>query len=63
MEVFLNRVDGIDDAIISMFLSKRTLTREMEMDIRNKTAAHSVMIFHMCKHRLRNFDNTTLTTA
>ena len=41
MEVFLNRVDGIDDAIISMFLSKRTLTREMEMDIRNKTAAHS----------------------
>lgn len=38
MEVFLNRVDGVDDAIISMFLSKRTLTRELEMDIRNEVA-------------------------
>lgn len=35
MEVYLNRVDGIDDAIISMFLSKRTLTRELELEIRN----------------------------
>lgn len=34
MKVFLNRVDGIDDAIISMHLSKRTLTRELEMRIR-----------------------------
>lgn len=34
MEVYLNRVDGIDDAIVSMFLSKRTLTRELENDIR-----------------------------
>lgn len=38
MEVYLNRVDGIDDAIISMYLSKRTLTRELEMEIRNETA-------------------------
>lgn len=38
MEVYLNRVDGIDDAIISMFLSKRTLTRELEMDVRNEVA-------------------------
>lgn len=38
MEVYLNRVDGWDDAIISMFLSKRTLTRELEMDIRNEVA-------------------------
>ena len=37
MQVFLNRVDGIDDAIISMFLSKRTLTRDLEMEIRNET--------------------------
>lgn len=36
MEVFLNRVDGIDDAIISMFLSKRTLTPDMEMGIRRE---------------------------
>lgn len=35
MEVYLNKIDGIDDAIISMFLSKRTLTRELEMKIRN----------------------------
>lgn len=41
MEVYLNRVDGIDDAIISMFLSKRTLTREMEFDIRQEVASHS----------------------
>lgn len=39
MEVYLNRVDGWDDAIISMFLSKRTLTRELEMDIRKEVAA------------------------
>lgn len=38
MEVYLNRVDGWDDAIISMFLSKRTLNRDLEMDIRNEVA-------------------------
>lgn len=36
MEVFLNRIDGIDDAIISMFESKRTLTRDLEMKVRNE---------------------------
>lgn len=41
MQVFLNRVDGIDDAIISMFLSKRTLTRDLEMDIRGETNRNS----------------------
>ena len=34
MEVYLNSVHGLDDAIVSMFLSKRTLTRELEEDIR-----------------------------
>lgn len=34
MEIYLNRIDGWDDAIISMFLSKRTLTRELELRIR-----------------------------
>lgn len=34
MEVYLNRIDGWDDAILSMFYSKRTITREMEMRIR-----------------------------
>jgi len=38
MEAYLNRIDGWDDAIISMFLSKRTLTRELEMDIRAEVA-------------------------
>lgn len=38
MEVYLNRIDGWDDAIISMFLSKRTLTRELEIDIRKEVA-------------------------
>lgn len=39
MEVYLNRIDGWDDAIISMFLSKRTLTRELENEIRNEVYA------------------------
>ena len=34
MEVYLNRIDGWDDAILSMFYSKRTMTRELEEDIR-----------------------------
>lgn len=37
MEVYLNRIDGWDDAILSMFYSKRTVTRELEEDIRYKT--------------------------
>lgn len=45
MEVFLNRVDGLDDAIISMFLSKRTLTRELELDIRNEVAVHTRSLY------------------
>lgn len=36
MNVTLNRVDGIDDAIVSMYLSKRTLTPELERDIRTE---------------------------
>ena len=36
MEIYLNRIDGWDDAIISMFLSKRTLTRELEFSIRHE---------------------------
>ena len=45
MEVYLNRIDGVDDAIISMFLSKRTLTRELELDIRHTVAQHSNTIY------------------
>lgn len=38
MKIYLNRIDGWDDAIISMFLSKRTLTRELELMIRSDVA-------------------------
>ena len=41
MKVYLNRVDGIDDAIISMFLSKRTLTRELEQKVRKEVNTYS----------------------
>ena len=36
MKIYLNRIDGFDDAIISMFLSKRTLTRDLECEIRKE---------------------------
>lgn len=35
MEVYLNRIDGWDDAILTMFYSKRTITREFEEEVRN----------------------------
>ena len=36
MKVYLNRIDGWDDAIISMFMSKRHIDREFEMEIRDQ---------------------------
>lgn len=36
MEVYLNRIDGWDDAILTMFYSKRTITREFEEEVRQK---------------------------
>lgn len=41
MQTFLNRIDGIDDAITTLFLSKRTLTRDLELDIRRSVQEHS----------------------
>lgn len=35
MNVYLNRIDGIDDAIVSMLFSKRTWKKETENRIRN----------------------------
>lgn len=35
MNVYLNKITGIDDAIVSMYMSKRTWTRELELKIRN----------------------------
>ena len=37
MEVYLNRIDGWDDAILTMFYSKRTITREFEEEVRRIT--------------------------
>ena len=37
MKVYLNNVTGIDDAIVSMYMSKRTWTRELEDKIRDAT--------------------------
>lgn len=34
MEVYLNRIDGWDDAILTMFYSKRTITRSFEREVR-----------------------------
>ena len=34
MQVYLNRIDGWDDAILTMFYSKRTITREFEQEVR-----------------------------
>lgn len=35
MNVYLNSIDGIADAIISMYMSKRSWTREKEVKLRN----------------------------
>ena len=45
MNVYLNRIDGIDDAIISLFLSKRTLTRDRELKIREEVRRCSAYDF------------------
>ena len=37
MNVYLNKITGIDDAIVSMYMSKRTWTRELEEKIRDAT--------------------------
>jgi hypothetical protein len=38
LKVYLNSITGIDDAIVSMYMSKRSWTREKELDIRNTVA-------------------------
>ena len=34
MKVYLNEVTGLADALVSMYMSKRTWTRELEEEIR-----------------------------
>lgn len=38
MKVYINQIAGIDDAIVSMYMSKRSWTREMEEHIREVCA-------------------------
>lgn len=35
MKIYVNAITGIEDAIVSMFMSKRSWIREKELDIRN----------------------------
>lgn len=39
MKIYVNEITGIADAIVSMFMSKRSWTREKEMEIRNTCEA------------------------
>ena len=41
MQVYLNRIDGWDDAILTMFYSKRTITREFEEEVRRIVYANT----------------------
>ena len=45
MEAYLTSITGIDDAICSMFESKRNLTREKEMEIRAEVASCTRSLF------------------
>lgn len=58
MKIYLNRIDGWDDAIISMFLSKRTLTREFEELIRWEVASYtSRFLGEICGMPIGGLDN------
>lgn len=41
MEAHLNRIDGLDDAILTMFMSKRHMDRETELNIRRLVAENT----------------------
>ena len=45
MEVHLNSITGIDDAIVAMFESKRNLDRKKELEIRSEVARYSRTIY------------------
>lgn len=42
MKVYLNRIDGWDDAILTMFYSKRTITRGFEKEVREAVYSSTV---------------------
>lgn len=43
MEVYLNRIDGLDDAIVALYMSKRNMNREKEHELRELVAANQVL--------------------
>lgn len=45
MEAYLTSITGIDDAICSMFESKRNLTREKELEIRTEVSRYTRNLF------------------
>lgn len=63
MQVYLNRIDGWDDAILSMFYSKRHVDREFEMMVR-RTVFNAVINYPdgqrpvgaLVQHRIRDTD-------
>ena len=57
MKVYLNEVTGLADALVSMYMSKRTWTRELEEEIRRDCKVTSIKSFSVlseyesCKNR------------
>ena len=39
MKIYLNKITGVDDSLVSLLMSKRSWTREKEMEIREKVKA------------------------
>jgi len=53
MKTYLNQISGIDDGIVSMYMSKRSWTREKEMHIRE--TCRKVLC---CDGRLKEYDSS-----
>ena len=67
MEVYLNRIDGIDDALISLLMSKRSWTRENEEHIRkivvNCTDRNGFPTFNRNVDEVKEFNDKMKTLA
>ena len=67
MEVYLNRIDGIDDALISLLMSKRSWTREKEEHIReivgNCTDKNGFPKFNQNADEVKEFNDKIKTLA
>lgn len=67
MEVYLNRIDGIDDALISLLMSKRSWTRDTEEHIRkivgNCTDRNGFPTFNRNADEINEFNDKIKTLA